>query len=42
MQFSSAISNELTDWQGMFYFNHAYAFYKCNNIMKNVEMLMKN
>ena len=32
---SSEKSNELTDQQGMFRFNHVSAFYTSNNIVKN-------
>ena len=35
--FSSTKSNELTDQQDMFCFNHTYAFYTSNNIVKNVD-----
>ena len=34
--FSSEKSNELTDQQDMFSFNHASAFYTSNNIAKDV------
>ena len=36
-RFSSTKSNELTDQQDMFCFNHAYVFYTSNTIMKNVD-----
>ena len=39
--FSCAKSNELTDQQGMFCFNHASAFYMSNNIVKNVDVEFK-
>ena len=35
--FFSKKSNELTDQQDMFCFNHASAFYMSNNIVKNVD-----
>ena len=35
--FSAKKSNELTDQQDMFCFNHASAFYMSNNIVKNVD-----
>ena len=35
--FSSAKSNELTQLQDLFCFNHAPAFYSNNKIVKNVD-----
>ena len=35
--FCSAKSNKSADQQDMFCFNHAFAFYTSNNIMKNVD-----
>ena len=35
--FSSEKSNESTDQQDMFCFNHASAFYTSNNVVKNVD-----
>ena len=39
VEFSSEKSNELTDQQDMFCFNHASALYTSNNIEKNVNQL---
>ena len=36
--FSSEKSNELTDQQDMFCFNHASAFYTSNSAVKNVDI----
>ena len=37
-QFFRKKSNELTDQQDMFCFNHASTFYTSNNIKKNVDL----